>query len=254
MGPHIGAVAKAAGVLDIGLAFPRTNGTYSPANDFPIVFAVQNSKLAEHLKPSMWYQVLNVTGNIEILIDSTHEFNWTSASEHDPYLLWSRVNVGGESKLRVLWQPRWTSCDQSHEEVGLARNHTDNFLVDFEIRASGEMPDLIAATNNGNSESCPNAGVGTDVTDQILEAAIGSSAQGTCAVLGSSSPTPISNPCKVELNKATVESMAAVDLKEKCRGLNPPSECPKGGFANPRSAVAGVSALAAVFGGALFLA
>ncbi|KAF1838920.1 hypothetical protein BDW02DRAFT_305957 [Decorospora gaudefroyi] len=251
---YLGAVARAAGVLDIGLAFPRTNATYAPADDFPIVFAVQNSKLAEHLKPSIWYQVLDVTGDIETLIDSTHEFNWTSASEHDPYLLWSRVKVGGESKLRVLWQPRWTSCDQSHTEVGLARNRTENFLVDFEIRASGERADLVAATNNGNSENCPNAGVGIDVTDKTLEAATGSSAHETCAVLASSSPTPISNPCKVEIDKATVESMAAADLTEKCRGLNPPSECPKGGLANPTFAVAGLSTLAAVFGAALFLA
>ena len=61
-------------------------------------------------------------------------------------------------------------------------------------------------------------------------------------------------PCKVKTDKATAESMAAADLKEKCRGFNQPSECPKSGLANPRFAVAGVSTLAAVFGAAIFLA
>lgn len=71
-----------------------------------------------------------------------------------------------------LWQPSLTSCDQSHEGVRLARNRTDNFLVDFEIKASGEKVGLIAATNSSNSENCPNAEVGIDVTDKTLEAAI----------------------------------------------------------------------------------
>lgn len=254
---YLSAVASAAGVLDIGLVFPRTNATYSPADDFPIVFAAQNSKLAEHLKPYIWFRVLNMTGETEPLVDSAFRFNWTSASEHDPYLFWSSVELGSESKLRILWQPIWLSCDQSHQEVELARNSTDNFLVDFEVRASGQKVDLVAATNNGNSANCPNGGVAIDVTDKTLKAATRHSptSRETCAVLGSSSPTPISNPCKVKIDKATVESMAAHDLKRKCEAFPRPSECPpKESLANPRFAVAGVSTLAAVFGAALFLA
>lgn len=252
---YLGAVTRAAGVLDIGLVFPRTNGTYSPIGDFPIVFALQNSKLAEHLKPSIWYQILNVTGDIKALVDNTHEFNWTSASQNDPYLLWSHIKVQGEGKLRILWQPRWSSCDESRDAVRVARNRTDNFLVDFEIKGGGEKADLVAATNKGNSEACPNEGVGIDVTDKTLEAqGATSSARETCAVLGTSSPTSTSNPCKVRIDKATVESMEAADLEKKCRGLNPPSECPKGGFANPRLAAAGVSCLATALAAALLLA
>jgi hypothetical protein len=251
---YLSAVASAAGVLDVGLVFPRTNATYSPSDDFPIVFAAQNSKLAEHLKLSVQYRVLNMTGDTELLVDGIQEFDWTSASEHDPYFLWSPLKLGGESKIRVAWSLHWTSCNQTHQEVILARNSTDIFLVDFEIRASGQKVDLVAATNNGNSANCPNGGVGIDVTDKTLETETRLLKHETCAVLGSSSPTPISNPCKVKIDKATAESMAAADLKEKCRGFNQPSECPKSGLANPGFAVAGVSTLAAVFGAALFLA
>jgi hypothetical protein len=254
---YLFAVASAAGVLDIGLVFPRANVTYSPSNDFPIVFAAQNSKLAEYLKLSIWFRVLNMTGDIDLLVDSTFEFDWTSASEHDPYLLWTPLKLGGESKLRVAWSLHWMSCNQTHQEVIMERNRTDNFLVDFEVRASGQKVDLVATTNSGNSSNCPNEGVGIDVTDKTLEAATRLLEHATCAVVNSSSPTPISNPCKVKIDKATVESMAAVDLKHKCRGYNQPSECPKSdldNLANPRFAVAGVSTLAAVLGAALFLA
>jgi len=252
---YLGAAARAAGVLDIGLAFPRANETYEPTDDFPVVFALQNSELAEHLKPSIWYQVLNVTGNVETLVDSTHEFNWTTASENDPYFMWSHLRVEGEGKLRVLWQPRWSSCDESGDEVDIARNRTDNFLVDFEIKADGQTADLVAATG-GDSENCPNEGVGIDVTDETLEAPARSSGRReseTCAVLGSSSPTPTSNPCKVKIDKAAVESMEAADLRERCRGLNPPAECPDESLASPKLAPGAASSLMALLGAAFYL-
>lgn len=128
--------------------------------------------------------------------------------------------------------------------VRQARNRTDNFLVNFDNRVRGEKADLVAATNNirSNSENCPNAGVGIDVTDKTLEAATKSSAHEneTCVVWGSSSPTPISKPCKVKMDKATVESMAISTSKEKCKNVYPLSECPKRGLANPGFAVARV--------------
>ena len=250
---HLGAVARAAGVLDIGLAFPRANETYERTDDFPIVFALQNSKLAEHLKPTIWFKIINMTGDIEGLVDSTHELNWTSASENDPYFLWSYFRVEGEGRLRLLWQPHWSACDESRDEVEVVRNRTDNFLVDFEIKADGEKADLVAATG-GDSENCPNEGVGINVTDKTFEAPFRSSGRETCAVLGSSSSTPTSNPCRVKIDKAAVESIQAVRLERKCRGLDPPEECPKDDLAPPRLTAAGVASLAAVLGAVFFLA
>lgn len=250
---HLGAVARAAGVLDIGLAFPRANETYERTNGFPVVFALQNSKLAEHLKPSIWFQILNMTADFEILVDIVHELDWTSASENDPYFLWSYIRFDGEGRFRLLWQPLWFACDESRDGVEIVRNSTDNFLVDFEIKADGEKADLVAATD-GDSENCPNEGVGINVTDKTLEAPVGPSGRETCAVLGSSSSTPTSNPCRVKIDKAAVESMQAIRLEKLCRGLNPPEECPKDDLAHPRLRVTGVVSLAAILGAVFFLA
>ncbi|KAF3001806.1 hypothetical protein E8E13_002823 [Curvularia kusanoi] len=259
---YLSTIANAAGIVDIGLVFPRNDTTYSPDDNFPIVFAAQNSKLLEHLKPLIDYRVLNITGpteDTEVLIDSHREFNLTSASEHDPYLFWQRVDLQGEGKFRVIWKPYWSSCGEYNQQIYLARNRTENnFLVDFEVRAGGQKVDLVAATNTGNITDCPNKGAAINVTDSTLKALATklSAPHETCAVLGSSSPTPTSNPCKVKIDKATVESMAAENLRQDCVGFWAPSHCPKEetGLANPRFAIAGVSTLAAVFGAALLLA
>ena len=134
-------------------------------------------------------------------------------------------------------------CDESRDEVEVVRNRTDNFIVDFKIRAESEKADLVAATG-GDSENC----VGIYVTDKTLEARVGSSGRETCAVLGSSSTTPTSNPCSVKIDKDAVECMQAADLEKKCRGLDQPEECPKDDLAHPRLTAAEVASLAAVLG------
>lgn len=72
-------------------------------------------------------------------------------------------------------------------------------------------------------------------------------------VVGSSPPMLVSNPCKVRIEKARVESMAAIDLERQCRGFDKPRDRPKSSLADPRFAVAGagVSTIAAALG-ALF--
>jgi hypothetical protein len=37
--------ANTPGVVEVDLMFPRNNTSYSPASIFPIVFAIQNSRL-----------------------------------------------------------------------------------------------------------------------------------------------------------------------------------------------------------------
>jgi hypothetical protein len=256
---YLAAVASAADVLDIGLAFPRANATYAPADDFPIVFALQNSKLSEHLNPSIWFRVINITNwppDIEVLVsESTFEFNWTRASANDPYFLWSSFNVEGEGKLRIMWQPSWSSCDESCSQPDIARNHTENFLVDFEIKQGGGNADLVAATN-GDSNDCPNEGIAIEVFDKTLVSPagyLGRKETETCAVLPPSSTAAASNPCKVKIDEAVVESMKTGDLIKECRAINKPAECPEEDLALPKIAAVGISGLAAILGAAFLL-
>ncbi|KAH6670885.1 hypothetical protein F5X68DRAFT_236059 [Plectosphaerella plurivora] len=269
-----GAVASAAGVLDIGLAFPRANEPYEASDSFPFVFALQNSKQSEHLNPSIWYRIINITNfppDVEVLADGNFDFNWTRASANDPYFLWGNFKAQGEGKLRIMWQPAWSYCDERGTEPEMARNRTDNFLVDFEIKQGGTKPDRMTGTG-GDSNNCPNEGVTVQVSDRTHEVhaayQLGAGEKATCAVLAASSPTATSNPCKVKIDAAAVESMDAVDLERRCRGLDPPAECPEsedvvesGGDngdeedgAVSNLAAVGVSAIAALLGAAFLVA
>lgn len=72
------------------------------------------------------------------------------------------------------------------------------------------------------------------------------------------SPSLISNPCSATIDKATVESIVAARLEDKCRGSNPPEECPnpedEEDAGVPRSFVPGFSGVTAFIGAILILA
>lgn len=224
--PFVATLASASGIVDIGLIHPQANKTYEPTDQLPLIFAIQMPKLAEHLNSSIWYRVINVTEpgeDLDLLQDSDFtSFNWTNASDTEPYLFWDYVRIPDEGQIRVIWQPRWSECVESDGGVDIGRNHTaENFLVDFRIAKGGQNVDLIADTSD-DSKDCPTQGVALNVTDETLE----TQDEDTCTVVASSSISS-SNPCKVKIDEDTIESMEAVDLKDKCRGIDKPSECPE---------------------------
>lgn len=92
---------------------PASTPHIRPRQKHPIVFAVQNSKLqmAQHLKFFIWHQVLNLTGDTELLIDSSHEFNMTDTPE-DPYLCWTGVRVARASFAYAGSQP-WSRATRA---------------------------------------------------------------------------------------------------------------------------------------------
>ncbi|KAL9942810.1 hypothetical protein D7B24_003078 [Verticillium nonalfalfae] len=254
-----GAIANAADLLDIGLVYPRANETYEPTDEFPLVFALQNVKQAEYLEPTISLRVLNLsksTSDIEVLSDRMHELRWGSVSENEPYLFWSHFKVSGEGQVRVIWQAFWSACEEISSYNKRVRNRTDNFLVDIEVKNGGQKADLVAGTA-GDSNDCPNQGVAINVTTDAREYSgwtNGRQESGTCAVLASPSPTSTSNTCRVKIESSVVESMEAVDLAKRCRGLNSPAECPEKDEAVTKLAAMSVPILAALLGTALFLA
>ncbi|KZL63237.1 hypothetical protein CI238_07425 [Colletotrichum incanum] len=222
---YLGAIANAAaGVLDIDLVFPRENETSSE-----------------------WG-----------IIDDTHKVLSSVDFEEngsEPYFLWAYRKVDGEGPVRLIWQPSWYECDETSDGVKFARNSSANFLVDFEVKRGGRKADLIAAT--ANDEECPGRGHAIEVTGKTREVPVlpgsGRKEAGTCAVLAVSSSTPIAIPCRVRIDKAVVESMEAADLEERCKGLNPPTECPEKDHAAQKLAVAGAASFAAALGAGVFL-
>ncbi|KAL2214386.1 hypothetical protein CC79DRAFT_145946 [Sarocladium strictum] len=254
----LATLASASGIVDISLIHPQANRTYAPTDQLPVIFAIQNPTQAEHISPSIWYRIwfralnLNATElesyeDIGVISDSDFDFlDWVNASDTGPYLFWHYVNVSlpEESEVRVIWQPRWSECFERDDGVDLSRNHTEeNFAVSFFVGKDGQKVDLIADTSD-ISKGCPNEGVAINVTDETLE----TQDDRSCPVVAKSSISS-SNPCKVKIDEGALESMGAVDLKMRCKGINPPSECPeREDDAAPRFAVSSLLSLAFILG------
>jgi hypothetical protein len=246
-----GAVANAAGVLEIDVVFPRNNETYAPTDKFPIVFALQNAELAKHLEPSIESFIWNGPDLRSAFGQHVHNLANANVSS-EPYFVYRYVKADTEGPHMLFASASWRSCDESGDQVAFLGNST-NFGVYFAIKKGGQDVDLVAATANDKTCSVED-GVAIDVTDKTREVA-GSREQpaGTCAVLASSSPTPIPNPCRVKIDTAAAASMSAVLHAALCKGVNPPADCPKEDNAVPRLAVAGVASFAAAFGAIGFL-
>jgi hypothetical protein len=241
----LGAVVNAAGVVDIGVVFPRNNETYAPTDKFPIVFAVQNAELAKHLRPSIYSLIRNgsrLEGVFGYLIRDLTYANYSS----EPYFAYSYENIDTEGRHLLSFTISWQSCDESGDQVAILSN-TTSFGVNFNIKRGAQEVDLVAAT--ANEETCSaKGGVAINVTDEIHDVpAVWRQPAGTCAVLASSSPTPTANPCRVKIDAAVAASMSASWHAELCKLRNPPADCPKENSVQ-QLAVAGVANFAAAFG------
>ncbi|KAH8770759.1 hypothetical protein F5883DRAFT_713367 [Diaporthe sp. PMI_573] len=245
----LGAVANAAGVLDMGVVFPRQNETYAPMERFPFVFALQNAQLAEHLNPLITFDVLN--GSHDIINGREFDLEWANYTNYttEPYLLYAFMDFNTEGPLTLRLDAGWRQCDMSGEEVR-SGNNKSRLWVDFNIRDGAQKADLVTAT--AEEEECPaQVGVAINVTDETHDVLFRN--RGNCSVVDYSSPSPVSNPCRVRIDKAAVESAEAKELDRRCRRLNPPADCPEEGHALQQLAVAGGATFAAVLSAITFL-
>ncbi|EGX53226.1 hypothetical protein AOL_s00006g487 [Orbilia oligospora ATCC 24927] len=247
-------VANAAGVVDMGVVFPRINETYALTDWFPVVFAVQNTELAKNLRFSISSFVRSgpdLNGGLAGA-DAIHKLqnaNYTS----DPYLVYHYLKIVDEGPYELFASVIWGSCDESGEQPLFLGNST-NLVVRFNVKKDGQKVDLVAATA-AEGQSCPKQGFGLNVTDQTREVSptLDSRVNGTCAVLASPSPTTTGNPCRVRIDADANASMSAALHTALCKGLNPPADCPKENAAAHQLVVAGVASLATAFGAIGFL-
>jgi hypothetical protein len=253
---YLWAVVDAAGVLEIDLLFPR-NETYAPRTRFPVVFALRNPHLAQHLKPEISWVILNASEPPRHrLAEGIYRSWWTNETSHEPYFLYDFPNLRGhEGPVHLGFWANWISCNMSSSEPAFEVGGTDFWTLDIEftIKSGGQSVDLVAATARNDEGTCAQPGVAINVTDETRWVPYDVSnrfSNATCAVLASSSPTPTANPCQVEINSAAAESMWTSLAADWCpyKAANDTSfDCSKYSGAE-RLAVAGVACLAAAFG------
>ncbi|KAJ5781134.1 hypothetical protein N7457_006294 [Penicillium paradoxum] len=252
----MGTMINASQILEVDLVFPR-NETYAPTDWFPLVFAFQNASSAQYLNPSVEFTLWNLQDDNDALTGD-HDLrghNWTAENTYLAYSYYSRFKKEGH--YRVVWTVTWESCDKSAYEkgptTGMIHNMT-TWSTWFTIQESAQKVDLVAATAN---KSCPEEfGVVIDVTDKTMKVpwnvkwSGGDYTNDTCAVVAANSTaTHLPDPCRVQIDKTTVESMEASLLARLCAGLNPPSNCPEDKKnAGQQLAVVGISCLIATFG------
>lgn len=261
---YFGPIANvAADVLDIGVVFPRQNETYAPSERFPVIIALQNAQLATHLTPIITFEVLNGSMTVSDKVGGGEfDLKWANYTNYTdrPYLLYAFRDLRMEGPLWLGFEAVWRMCNQTREgELYITTNHTERreLWVDFAIREGAQTPDLIAATAE-EAECPPHVGVAINVTDETHDVSYNPVRQrlkGTCSVVDSSSPIPGSNPCRVKIDQAAVESIEAEDLEWRCthQGWDLVEGCPEKGHALQQLVVAGGVTFAAVLAAIAFL-
>jgi hypothetical protein len=114
------------GVFEVDLIFPR-EGTFSPTNTTPIIFAVQNPQRAKDLgayiiwtlvQPSNATQAdgYNIPGLREHGVIELGDLNISTIS--NPYLAWDRITAIGdtEDSWDFEWTIRYSNCTEFYTE------------------------------------------------------------------------------------------------------------------------------------------
>ena len=254
----IGVIVNAASVVEVDLVFPR-NETYAPTDWFPVVFAFQNAERARYLNPRVSYTIRSwdsMPANSSVTW--SHDLKRENWSSHEPYFAYTHFdNFRNEGRWWLTWTVSWQSCDEDSFPNILGRGMIDNsssWSVLFTTEESAQPVDLVAATTD---KACPEElGVAINVTDETMQVPGWADWNGgdTCAVVASSTPMPVPDPCRVQVNSAVSASMSASLTASMCSGLDPTLSCPeddKNG--SQKVVVVGGSCLLVAFGAVWFL-
>lgn len=246
----LGSVVNAAGVVEIDVVFPRSNETYAPMDNFPIVYAIQNAQLAKHLDIYI-DRFVRYGSNLDLSFGHRRQHPTYANYSTETFFAYDYLNISTEGPYQLFSSVMWHSCDESGEQIAIRLNST-NLGTPFTIKKGGQEADLVAATANDQTCSAKD-GVAINVTDEVHEVpASNNQPAGTCAVLASGSPSPTANPCRVKIDTTVAASMSASLAAALCKGPRPPANCPKEN-AVQQLAVAGVASLAALSGAIGFL-
>jgi hypothetical protein len=211
-------IFPAGEIAEVDLIFPR-NDTYAPTVLIPIVFAIQNTKLAAPLDLALewsvqpWPQTSNTSsplgwGNGFI---NTRSKNFTSGDPDFEYDF-AVFSPARES----IWKLSWTVYSGICGGWGDTRIAYNNSII-FTSKNGAQLPDFVAAAANGSCDSMES--VAFNVTEILPSAS--SNPRGECALFASSSPTPTPSPCGAKVNSAIASSISAGITSKACEGLVP---------------------------------
>ncbi|RHZ62527.1 hypothetical protein CDV55_107110 [Aspergillus turcosus] len=235
----LGAIVTTAHAVEVDLVFPR-NETYSPADWFPIIFAVQDPQSAELLNLRIFYDIRKDSDrNNQTAL--THDLRWANwSSSADPYLAYRFVrDLNTTGNWSVAWELYWQSCDEEalanrdkkvlpSDHDGGVFEHYYSWVQRFTIDDSAPKEvDLVAATANATCPEDRNA-IMINVTDTTMHSPPGLNSAGrdTCVVTAnstSSATRTTPDPCRVAINEDTAASMAAAHQKLLCDPLMNPN-------------------------------
>ncbi|GLA39970.1 hypothetical protein AnigIFM63309_007574 [Aspergillus niger] len=259
----LGIFVTISPAVEVDLVFPRSEASYSPAEWFPFVFAVQNTKRAEllNLQMSCYIRRSNDMIDFDNQLSINYDFRWTNWSgSADPYLAYSYIHNEFNTSSHWLLQCNlgWQSCDVealSHGPYvsGGLSDHYYIWTMGFNIdNSSLREVDLVTATANGTCPGSRNA-IAINVTDKIMNSpSDGNTARrDTCVVTTNttaSTTTSTPDPCRIAIDEDTAESMASVHQQRFCYLPDPPDNCPKEENGATPLAVLGVSGMLTAVG------
>ena len=251
----LGDIAKAAGKVEFDLVYPRDNQSYAPTAHMPVVFAVQNPRLAQQIYPYIAFRVQSLADPSDgpgTTYNLTRQLNWANVNltSNEPYFVYTFVNdFSKENKWAIWWSMNWTSCEQDHDGVfhgEITTNLSTTTFISVITKNDAQPVDLIAA-NDQPCHKLPAYAI-DNISDESLQVADPSKhGMKTCVVVpAEGAQLPTREFCSVKFNAAIATNVSA-DLKLCGGSANCPSE-PSTTNAAQRLAGAGAMCLAVAFG------
>lgn len=223
--------------VEVDLIFPR-NETYAPISLMPMVFAIQNFRVAKSLLLKFDYtleQVPYIKTKPLYGISDLKYTNYSGSRNHFQYAWTTKLN-NTEGTWLFTWTLRALNCSQpteaDPEDPGPQKPlHLETVIMSnsvyFTTTHGAKQPDLVAATQDG---ACAESQADTMNITGILDVPWSDSywgSQSACPLL--STVTPTANPCGVKIDSSAASSISYVIQSSAClSAVTPTVACPPG--------------------------
>jgi hypothetical protein len=209
------------GIFEVDLVFPR-EGTFSPTNSTPIIFAVQNPQRAADLGAYINWVLIQTSNKTrpnsysppgqkqegQISLQSIN----VSTVLSNPYLAWDRITAIGDTE--DIWEFDWTIRYRNCTEFSTERNTTvvgieyaqSSYGINFTTQRTASQPaSLVTALANNTCR----VGDYFAVNVTMWEPLPGSEGDKYCSELGDT-PTAENHNCFIgdEAKKAVMDQFA----------------------------------------------